>query len=309
MVPAPDISVVIPAYNYSKYILETLRSVEFQTFTNWECIIVDDGSTDDTAEVVKAMTSRDDRFKYVYQNNKGLPGARNTGIREAKGKYLQFLDADDLIEKGKLQAHFETLEKEGRDTLVYGSIKHFKENPTEYNLRVIPKLSGQLTLLPRIMDDNIFLVSAPMLSKETAIKAGSFDESLKSLEDWDFWIRCLLKGTRFLYLEQPNTATLIRSHGSNMSSNHKRMWEARKIVRKKIDGYLSNHSLSASTEVKEARRKNSYLLQKDSGLFDICFGSAGKGLIKTLQAGISHASLLTDLKDAGYWLRQRILKK
>src|SRR5690606_9556637 len=99
----PRVSVVVAAYGHGRYIGEALRSVEAQTLREWECIVVDDASTDDTPAVVRDFTVRDPRFRCVrLGRNRGVSVARNTGLREARGEYVQLLDADDLIAPGKL---------------------------------------------------------------------------------------------------------------------------------------------------------------------------------------------------------------
>lgn len=99
----PLVSVIIACYNQEKYIAETLDSVLAQTYPTWECIVVDDGSTDRSAQIVQRYTTTDDRIKYVYQENGRQAKARNTGLDLATGNYIQFLDADDLLEPKKLQ--------------------------------------------------------------------------------------------------------------------------------------------------------------------------------------------------------------
>lgn len=93
----PLISVIVPCYNQAQYLDECLQSVLDQTYQNWECIIVNDGSPDHTEEVAKKWLEKDNRFRYIYKENGGLSSARNAGIREAKGEYLFFLDCDDLL--------------------------------------------------------------------------------------------------------------------------------------------------------------------------------------------------------------------
>src|SRR2546423_1634887 len=100
---APVVSVVIPTFNYGHFIGETLRSVQGQTLQQWECIVVDDGSTDNTAAVVGEISARDPRVKYLRQEKRGQQAAKNAGARRAIGQYVQFLDSDDLIEPEKLQ--------------------------------------------------------------------------------------------------------------------------------------------------------------------------------------------------------------
>src|SRR5690606_40203485 len=100
----PLVSIIVPCYNYGHYLLETLNSVKSQIFKDWECIIIDDGSTDPTAEVAREATRIDRRFRYYYQENKGLAAARNSGILRSRGEFIQFLDADDFISPNKLRS-------------------------------------------------------------------------------------------------------------------------------------------------------------------------------------------------------------
>ena len=97
----PLVSVIVPTYNYGHFIEETLECLCSQTYPNWECVVIDDGSTDDTAERVARFIERDSRFKFLRQTNARQAAAKNNGLRNSVGQYIQFLDADDLIEPQK----------------------------------------------------------------------------------------------------------------------------------------------------------------------------------------------------------------
>ena len=105
----PLISVVIPAYNAEQFLDETLESVLSQTYENWECIIVNDGSTDNTESIAKKWCEKDARFCYFYKENSGVSDTRNLGIKEARGEYIAFLDADDLYMPNFLEVCLENL--------------------------------------------------------------------------------------------------------------------------------------------------------------------------------------------------------
>jgi|688.fasta_scaffold302720_2 glycosyltransferase involved in cell wall biosynthesis len=108
---AIDISIIIPLYNKEEYIERVLKCIENQTFKNWECIIVDDGSTDDSASIVKEyILNRGKQWRYFHQENRGQASARNTGIDLCEGRYIAFLDADDLWPNNKLALQFSALE-------------------------------------------------------------------------------------------------------------------------------------------------------------------------------------------------------
>ena len=105
----PLISIVVPCYNVEKYINNSLNSVYNQTYENWECILVDDGSIDKTKEKIDVWLEKDDRFKYFYQKNKGLSGARNSGLKLVKGEFVYFFDSDDLLKSIALTSLLELM--------------------------------------------------------------------------------------------------------------------------------------------------------------------------------------------------------
>src|ERR1044072_5699082 len=104
------VSVIVPSYNYGHFIGATLESLQAQTLSNWECIVIDDGSTDDTAEVVARFMKTDARIKFVRQSNRRQAAARNNGFAQMSGKYVQFLDADDQLQSKKFERQVEYLE-------------------------------------------------------------------------------------------------------------------------------------------------------------------------------------------------------
>ena len=307
------VSIIIPCYNYAQFLPETLNCILNQTFNDWECIVIDDGSVDNSAEVVKQYTIKDSRIKYIYQKNQGLSASRNTGIKHSLGKYIQLLDADDLIENEKLKEHVEFLENNESVKLVYGPIKHFtKENNKKgiFTWRDIHEISGKyIDVLPHLVKDNVFLVSAPLFYKSIVQEIGEFDIRLKSLEDWDFWFRFILNDAVFHYLNADETATLIRSHDVNMSSNHKRMWEAKRMVRLKLKTYLSI-KLQEKNSHKELLIKiqkiNDFFIFKDKGLFDLRFRSIISGFYYTLRASCISLKPWKETYDGMYWLKDRI---
>jgi len=249
---SPLVTVIIPAFNYGSLIAYTLESLLGQEYRNWECLVVDDGSEDDTASVVNGYRNRDTRIAYVYQRN-GVPGkARNNGLSQARGKFIQFLDADDLIESRKLQCHVQFLENNPEIDIVYGGARYFRtDRPNErrYSMMDIdapwmPEISGPgEEVLQSLVRANIMVVSAPLLRRRIIDNVGLFDEKLPPVEDWDYWIRCAMKGARFQYLDEVGALTLIRSHSNSLSKNS---LKARKQVirlRQKLNRILQDDAL------------------------------------------------------------------
>jgi glycosyltransferase involved in cell wall biosynthesis len=185
----PKVSVVIPSYNSARFVGEAIESVLAQTYVDLEIIVVDDGSTDDTHDVVARFT--DPRVRYVYQDNRERSAARNTGIRAAQGEYVAFLDADDLWRAEKLARQVGLLDAHPEVGLVYcGALlmendRVFDEETCSYRGWV---------LRPLLLVGNIVAgsLSSAMVRRGCFDRAGLFDETFSACEDWDMWVRIAL---------------------------------------------------------------------------------------------------------------------
>lgn len=248
----PEFTVIIPCYNYGHLLAETLDSVLCQTDPDWECIVVDDGSTDNTKDVAMAYVERDGRFKYIYQANNGLSSARNTGLKSAKGEFLQFLDADDLIERRKLELQALFLREHPEVDIVFGEMRYFStDSPEELfysidgkNSPLTKKISGMgKDILLHLVVDNIMVVNSPIIRKTVVESAGCFDESLKALEDWEFWLRCALENAVFSYHDSPDSLALVRFHHNSMSRNKQLMLSTNIEIRRRLKCRIKDHSL------------------------------------------------------------------
>lgn len=229
------VSVIIPTYNYAAYIGQTLDSLLNQTYENWECIVVDDGSSDDTRSVVEAYCKKDARIQYHFQENKGVSAARNLGLKKAKGSYIQFLDGDDLLQSNKLLKHVECLEKHSEYDMVYGEVRYFSDDNIKdmrYSLNNhnetdwVPKLSGKGKLwLKELSKKNVFVIHAPLFRKKILDQIDLFDSRMKALEDWDFWMRLALKNFYIHFETADNTFALVRAHAGSLSTHKRSMTE------------------------------------------------------------------------------------
>ena len=225
------ISVIIPAFNYAHYLPQSIGSIISQTYTNWECIIVDDGSTDSTATVMKELQSHDNRIKYVQQKNAGPTVARNYGVKLAKGSYIQFLDADDLLENLKFEKQLVVFANNAGADIVYGSAKYFendKPNDLFFDIDLkatktwMPNISGSGELLiESLLKSNMMVISSPLIKKELFDKYGAMDETLFFNEDWELWLNFAVNGANFLYHEEDKTSVLVRVHSSYSKDNFK----------------------------------------------------------------------------------------
>lgn len=179
------VSVIIPCFNQSHFLEGSVNSVINQTFIDWECIIVNDGSNDDTAIIAQQLMQKDKRIKYILKENGGLSAARNTGIKAANSKYILPLDADDLLQPNYINATISIIEIEKNIRLVYTGTQLFG---TEEGVRNAP------FSLKNFMLNNLIPCTA-LYYKEDWQKVGGYNETMKQgYEDWDFWMSLFENG-------------------------------------------------------------------------------------------------------------------
>lgn len=228
----PTVSVVIAAYNYARFLPETLASLEAQTLPDWECVVVDDGSTDETPTVLAAAARADPRIRHAAQANRGQPSARNAALRLARGRFVQLLDADDLIEPEKLGRQVACLDERPDVDVVYGNCRYFpSDRPAERRRSLsgadepwMPCLSGAgREMVAALLRRNVLPINAALVRRSSMEEVGLFDEAMARADDWDFWLRCAIAGKRFLYRDDPGTLALIRLHATSLTRRDRRL--------------------------------------------------------------------------------------
>lgn len=184
-------SIIIPCYNQAHFLPDCLWSIQEQSFIDWEAIVVNDGSPDNTTEIAKKFVEKDSRIRLVEKQNGGLSSARNKGIELAKGDFFLFLDADDLILNDCL-FEYQKLISENKE-FIQSEYLCFKNgrNDVLFKRTGIPQYTD---FLKSILQSNVGPVNGFLISKKIVDFLGNFDESLTSCEDWDFWIRCAKAG-------------------------------------------------------------------------------------------------------------------
>ncbi len=212
----PLISVVIPAYNAGQFLDETLESVLSQTYENWECIIVNDGSTDNTESVAKKWCEKDSRFRLTNKENGGLSSARNWGIKESKAEYIAFLDADDILTSDSLEVRINVLIEQNVD-LVATKLQHFTDK--------LPKVSKNNARqdvlyyakegLTQLMAFNKVTPSTVLCKKSVMDEVGGFTWHKKA-EDLHCWLKVLFAGYKIYRIDE--TLLLYRLVENSMSS-------------------------------------------------------------------------------------------
>jgi GT2 family glycosyltransferase len=221
----PAVTVVIAAYNSAHYIGQTLDSVEAQTFTDYEVIVVNDGSTD-REELERIVHSHPLPVIYISQENKGVSAARNAAIRVGRGEFYAQLDADDQWLPDYLAVQLGVLNESSDVTLVYpnatiigdgfdGTLEFMKVSPSE----------GDVSFESLVRQQCVVMTS--VTARMNAIReAGMFDESLRSCEDFDLWLRIVKNGGRVVYHRRP--LALYRRHEGSLSSD--RVWMTRHLL-------------------------------------------------------------------------------
>ncbi|MFL6336852.1 MAG: glycosyltransferase family 2 protein [Pyrinomonadaceae bacterium] len=194
----PHVSVIIAAYNAAEYIGETLASVFAQTFSGYEVLVVNDGS-EDAEELARALAPYRGRIIYLEQENQGLAAARNTGLRAARGHYAAFLDADDLWEPDYLKEQFEFIVAGSHD-LVYTDALLFGDSALAGRrfMEVAPS-AGEVTFESLMRGECNVIGSGVFARKAALFDAGLFDTGLRNAQDFDLWIRMVLRGCRLAY--------------------------------------------------------------------------------------------------------------
>ena len=222
----PMVTVVIPCYNSLRYIAETMETVLQQTYRDFEVLVVNDGSTDGTAEWVKALSDREPQVRMVSQVNQGLAGARCTGVTNARGKYVAFIDDDDLWELTKLEKQVNSLENNPQAGLCYTwtALADSEGKPTG---RVIAS-NAEGNVWQAMTEMNIVCCgSTPMIRRSCFDDLGLFDRQVSPSDDWDMWWRIAAK-YQFTVIKEP--LILYRQHPHNSSKKCDHMLATSRIL-------------------------------------------------------------------------------
>lgn len=234
----PLVSVIMPAYNAERYIADSIRSVLAQTFTDWELVVVDDGSTDGTAEVVRHLAAGESRVKYIFQENGRLGKARNTAILNSSGRLIAFLDSDDLWLPQKLELQVRAQEETAADVVFTGAYIFHGDDVTD-ETRAFPirpgKFRGQ-DILDLLLKSNFIPVMSVMMKREAFDEAGPFEEAMPyhGCEDYDLWLRLAKRGAVFYGLEEK--LVRYRRHPSAMTHKDSHVLKPMlKVIARHID--------------------------------------------------------------------------
>ncbi len=223
----PLVSIIVTCFNQASYLERSVKSVLSQTFTDLECMIVDDGSTDNTQEVAKQLMSLDSRISYFYKENGGVSSSRNFGFQQAQGEWIQFLDGDDWIHEDKIRFQLSYVsESNKKNTAFYTDYERVFIDKEDKIIDRLENIVGSLTgeqliqrlLIPDFLAESPFpLLQQCLLMHRSIFEKKIFDERLKALQDRDFCLDLLLARVNFIYT--PMIGAYYTKHQFNRTNN------------------------------------------------------------------------------------------
>ena len=234
----PIVSIIIPTFNRADLIIETLDSVLAQTYTNWECIVVDDGSTDQTVRIIEKFTTNDTRIKFYQRNRepKGAPTCRNMGLEHARGMYVIYLDSDDLLAPFCLSQRTELFNQHSNCDFIVIKSMLFDNHPTDakfyWNIE-----TEEDDLLRFLRMDALWQTSGPIYKRDYMIQMKGFNEDLPFWQDFDLHLRCLMNNANYNKFFDLPADVYIRKGRNDTISRKISLFDNKDILLKRINFY------------------------------------------------------------------------
>lgn len=245
----PKVSIIVPCYNQAQYLDEALQSVLDQIYTNWECIIVNDGSPDKTADIAAEWVRKDSRFLYFYKENGGLSSARNAGITIAKGEFILPLDADDKIAPRYIELAMESFQEDTCLKVVYCKAEKFG---VENGIWQLPSFN-----IYDLCCFNMIFCCAFFRKKDWQLVRGYDLNMVYGLEDWEFWIAILKNDGGVKCLNEVGFYYRIRENSMARAINiEERQYSTQYVAKKHIEFFMKNYNL-----LNYNRKKNEIMLK------------------------------------------------
>ncbi|TDN89150.1 glycosyl transferase family 2 [Salegentibacter sp. 24] len=260
------VSIIIPSYNRHDFLSETLESVVLQTYKNWECIVVDDGSLDYTQELIEFYLKKDERIKFFCRpetKQKGASSCRNFGLSKAKGELIQFLDSDDLLGRTKLEEQVKFYKPGGLSLFIckWGWFKNsndlYKRFKKDYHsFRNFKDSENLLSIFG--LHDEYLPIHNYLIPMRLIIKAGEWNEDLSNNDDGEFMTRIILNSSNIIYTE---TAEVFYRY-----DNNDKLSEI--STKEKIDSFISSWKLIANHVLEGSKQKrNPYVARAKNNLY------------------------------------------
>ncbi len=230
----PLVSIIIPSFNSEHYLPETIESVVNQKYSNWECILVDDGSTDETTNIVKNYAKKDSRFK-IYsrpqQKLKGSSSCRNYGIEKADGDYIIFLDSDDLLAPFCLEERINTFKTYNKCDFLVFRMERFINTPIEHLKKQLEKLNSERRISSFLQLNSIWQITSPIYRKEYLIQIRGFNEKLQNYEDLEISVKAIFNSSNYMLFN--NIDSFYRNDES-----YSIKYNSKQVVYKSIEAFI-----------------------------------------------------------------------
>lgn len=229
-----ELTVITPVYQGEKFLKETINSVLSQSFKDFEYLVIDDGSSDKSNEVISSIY--DLRINYIKQSpNKGKSNTLNTALAMVKTPLVSFLDQDDVLCDGSLEKRVNFMKSNPEIDLIYGDYYFMDKNSKVYGMRRVKEYENNKKLFKATLTRGPFMFSTTMLKKSLIDKYGGFDESYKVAEDLEFFLKASSNGTKIVSLKEP--VIKYRCHHANFSKIFRKSGETRKQLFRLVDKY------------------------------------------------------------------------
>ena len=285
----PVVSIIMPAYNMEPYVGDSIRSALAQTYGDFELIVVDDGSKDGTAEIVKGLAQQDGRIHLVQQANRGLAGARNSALRASRGEFFALLDSDDLWEPEFLAEQLAVMDTRPDVDIVTGNGWYLGGLRHGQLARPYPDTRPDPVLASIIGDEwSVFIMSVVRRRVYTTI--GPFDEAMRSNEDYDFWLRAALADCHFVRNDRPLGHYRVRT--DSLSASNVRMLRGILQVYAKLRPEIAQHPREMVILQQQISRFEAELLAAEARLaLEIADFEAARDYLGALHARRGGAAL------------------
>ena len=281
--PTPMVSVIIPCYRAAAFVVDAVESVLAQNVTGVEIMVINDGSPD-TDRLVAVLEPFMDRIRYLDEPHRGLPGTRNRGIEVARGRYLAFLDADDVWKAGFLEQQLQLLRESGAD-MVYCDAENFGETQGAAGSVMDAHPSrGEPTAASILTGDCMVVMSTIVVRAETVRSVDGFDAGIAMAEDLDLWIRIAAAGARIIY--HRGVLAGRRIHGTNMSSREAELLQwVMKVTARHVEVLRLTRAVRRRLGWRvRGWRARLHLLQAKTALREEQFGAAQRELWASCRA-------------------------
>lgn len=222
------VSVVTPTYNRARFLPDAIASVLVQTYADLELIILDDGSVDDTREVLEPFLA-DGRVRYFYQENQGQSHARNHALDHASGDFIAFLDSDDVWSSDKLEKQLVVFEAHPEVDIVHGDEALIDECGAVTSLKNMKRYSGRIARY--LLADNSVSITTALVKRRCFDEMGGFDTSIGVADDYELWLRF---SARYLFYYEPGVVAFYRVMADQISSDKQRRFAANELIIKRF---------------------------------------------------------------------------